>query len=353
MRMNPAPIAKTDRSSGGSTKRSLGGSLNRSAGLSRILFRTLSAASAAARMAALVSAATATIAAAQPGEPVQTVYVTPNQAESGKPFQVFLSGKTSLCAPQFSRHEAKAENGVVNFTVMAVSNPAANCTGEVTDFKTEFVVPGLKAGEYKVEARLYPSCHYDNPPCAMLRDPVEYGGLLYMQDSAKLAFAIRPDKVAADKPFDLFLTGKNFTCGNEYTGLTSTFQGEVLFLYFTNRPHPEVLCPAVLLDYGPTFHIPAAQAGVYQVMASVSPYCGTAGPCPLALIAPQLAGTLTVGEGPLSLRPGGSSRERGGAGTGKGAPGAAMRHGELRLDPRQGAMIRWNDGNANVTGRRR
>ena len=278
--------------------------------------------------AALFTAGAATSAFAQPGDPVQTVYVTPGQVESGKPFQVTLSGKSTLCDPQFSRHEAKVENGVVNFTVMAVNNPAALCSGDTRDFKTEFAVPALKAGEYKVEARLYPSCYYDKPTCPMLRDPVEYGGILYAQDSAKLAFAIRPDQVEADKPFDLFLIGKNFTCGNEYTGLTSSFQGDVLFLNFTNRPHPEALCPAIVADYGPTFRIPAAKAGVYQVMATASPYCGTTGPCPLALIAPQLAGALTVGDGPVSLRPasgGGVTR------------GAGMRHGELRIDPRQGA----------------
>lgn len=295
-------------------------------------------------LAALIPAAAATTAFAQPGEPLQTVYVTPGQAESGKPFQVALTGKTSLCDPQFSRHEAKVENGVVNFTVMAVNSPLANCTGDMRDFRTEFAVPALKAGEYKTEARLYPSCHYDNPPCAMLRDPVEYGGLLYVQDSAKLTLAIRPDKVEAGKPFDLFLTGKDFTCGNEYTGLASTFQGDVLTLAFTNRPHPEALCPAVLADYGPTFRIPTAKAGVYQVMAVVSPYCGTSGPCPMALMAPQLSGALTVGEGPMSLRPGPA---------GGSARGAGMRHGELRIDPREGAIIRWNQGSTTVTGERR
>lgn len=290
---------------------------------------------------------TAAPASAQPGEPVQTVYVAPNQAEAGKPFQVALTGKTTLCDPQFSRHEAKVENGVVNFTVMAVDNPAALCTGQPRDFKTEFAVPALKAGEYKVEARLYPACHYNNPPCAMLRDPVEYGGTLLAQDSAKLAFAIRPDRVEADKPFDLFLTGKDFTCGNEYTGLTSAFQGDVLFLNFTHRPRPEVLCPAILADYGPTFRIPSAQAGVYQVMAAVSPYCGTTGPCPLALIAPQLSGALTVGDGPVSLRPGS------GGGLARGAGMRQGRHGELRIDPRHGAVIRWNQGTSTVTGKRR
>ena len=295
---------------------------------------------ATAIMASLISAAAAATAVAQPGEPVQTVYVTPGQAESGKPFQVALTGKTTLCDPQFSRHEAKVENGGVNFTVMAVNNPAAFCSGEARDFKTEFAVPALTAGEYKVEARLYPSCYYDKPPCAMLRDPVEYGGILYVQDSAKLSVAIRPDKVEAEKPFDLFLTSKDFTCGNEYSNLTSSFQGDVLFLNFTNRPHPEALCPAVVADYGPTFKIPALEAGVYQVMAAISPYCGTNGPCPLALMAPQLAGALTVGEGPLSLR----------SATG-GHGGAGMRHGELRIDPRQGAVIRWNQGTSTVTGK--
>ncbi|MEO6094401.1 MAG: hypothetical protein ABIW76_01535 [Fibrobacteria bacterium] len=275
----------------------------------------------------------------------QTVSVSPSQAESGQPFQVTLSGKSGLCAPIFTRHEVTVDAGVLNLSVMGVSNPAALCAvGEQEhEFHTDFNVPALKAGKYEVAARLLPACSYENPPCMPIRDPVEYGGILEARDSADMSFAIRPKRAAKDKAFELFVFGRNFTCGNEFSNLSFNVSGHSLNVSFTNRPHPEALCPAVLADHGPTFQLPAMASGVYQVFATAMPYCGTTGPCPLALVAPQLSGALTVGDGTVSLQ----RSIRQGA---EEKPGVGMV--SLSIDHRLGVRGWWHAAPVSLTGRR-
>lgn len=85
---------------------------------------------------------------------VQTVFINPNQVESGKSFQVTLSGKSSLCNPQFSHHQTTVTNGSIQLTVMAVNDPLAKCTAGDHDYKTDFELPALKAGQYTVTASL-------------------------------------------------------------------------------------------------------------------------------------------------------------------------------------------------------
>lgn len=271
-----------------------------------------------------------------------TVSVSPNQAESGKAFQVTLIGKSSLCAPVFSRHAVSVENGVVNLTVMGMHNPAALCVVGEREYRTDFNVPALSAGEYEVAARVLPACSYENPPCLPARDPVEYGSLS-IKDSASLFFGIRPKRVEQAKAFGLFVFNEDYTCGNEYTDHTTSVSGHSLIVSFTNRPHPEALCPAVVADHGPTFQIPAMDPGVYQVFTVAMPYCGTQGPCPLAMVAPMLSGALTVGEGAVSvLRPN--------------RPGAKENpepvSDGLSIDHRFGVRGWWHSAAVSLTGRR-
>jgi hypothetical protein len=315
---------------------------------------TVGAASAAARCspaalaAWLIAAACVTAPWAQLQAQPQTVSVSPNQAESGKPFQVTLTGKSGLCAPIFSRHEvsvdeAPAQHGVLNLTVMGVSNPAALCTPGEHEYRTDFNVPALKAGAYEVALRVLPACSYENPPCMPIRDPVEYGGILEVRDSASLHYAFRPKRVDKDKPFDLSVFHEDFSCGNEYSNPSASVAGHSLMISFTNRPRPEAPCPAVLAGYGPTLQVPALQSGVYQVFVTAMPYCGTQGPCPLALVAPMLSGALTVGDGVVSLRP----SIRPGV---KEKPGAGR--GGLSIDNRLGVRGWWHSAAVSLTGRR-
>ncbi|GEM_PF-3858296 len=277
----------------------------------------------------------------------QVVSISPYQAESGKAFQVTLSGKTDLCNPRFSHWQVQVGEGTLSLTVLAENDPVAKCAAGPHDYATDFSIPAMKAGSYEVNAFLPPACAFAPNPCPIAYMPL-YGGTLTVQDSAKLNFAIRPKQVAADKEFDLFVTHKDFTCGNEFSNLSSYVSGHSLYVQFTNRPHPEALCPAVLTDHGPTIKVPAMKGGVYQVFATAMPYCGTPGPCPLALMAPQLAGALTVGDGATAIfRPADNgSRE----GSEIGNNGKAEK-GRLRFDTRLGVMGWWRGAAVTLTGR--
>lgn len=275
----------------------------------------------------------------------QTAYLAPNLAESGKPFSVTVSGKTTLCNPQFSHQKATVDNGSILLSVMAVNDPVAKCTAGEHDYQTDFDLPALKAASYEVNVSLQPACAYSQPLCpfAMILD---YAGTLGVKDSADLNYAIRPKLVQGGKAFDLFLTNKQFTCGNEFSDLSSHVEGHILYLSFTNRPHPEALCAAVIKDYGPTFPIPALKAGTYQVFATSMPYCGTVGPCPVAFVLPQLAGALTATDGTAAVGGGGK------AASGKSALRDANGSGALRIDARQGVTGLWHGKSSTLTGRR-
>jgi hypothetical protein len=274
----------------------------------------------------------------------QTAYVAPSEAESGKAFEVTVSGKTSYCGAKFSRHRVTVENGNLHFQVAVENDPVAKCVPGPYDYKTDFVVPALKAGKYEVLVYLMPPCALPAKPTDPICDIAsqsEYGGAFTVRDSADLAYAIRPDAVPADKAFDLLITGKSFQCGDEYTNVASSVNGHILYVNLTRRPHPEAICAAFVGVYGPSVKVPAMAAGVYQVFTSVMPYCGAGGPCPLALIAPQLSGALKVGDKPLAL-----DRKTG-------TRAARAKPHALSVDMGNGAVTgAWKDSRNDMAGRR-
>lgn len=276
--------------------------------------------------------------------PDQVAYLSPNQAESGKPFQVTVSGKTTLCNPRFSHHSVRTGDGILYLTVLAENDPLSKCSAGEHDYATDFRIPALNADTLEVELYLPPACAFSSSPCPIANQPF-YAGRLFIRDSASLYYAVRPKRVDADKAFDLFLTRKDFTCGNEFSSLATNISGHSLFLTYTSRLHPEALCPAILLDYGPTFKVPAMKPGVYQVFASPMPYCPTPEPCPLKadLPAPSLSGALTVGDGTVSLQPSVNP-------SGKEKPEAGR--GRLSIDDRLGVRGWWHAAAVSLTGRR-
>lgn len=282
----------------------------------------------------------------------QSAYLSPNQAEADIGFQVTVSGKTQLCHPLFSHYDVRVQNGAVHLTVAAENDPTAKCAAGEKDYQADFSLPALKPGEYPVDMALQPACAYSATPCPFA-DMRESAGTLSVKDPADLGFSILPKQTVAGKAFDLFLAGKGYSCGNEYTGMEARAEGHTLYLSFTNRANPAAICPAIVKDYGPTFKAPALAVGVYQVFAAVSPYCGAPGPCPLALIAPQLAGALTVIETVASVRSEARGAGRGSHNDGAGIGNAAgVPNGSLRIDRRNGAVVRWRDAETSVTGKR-
>ncbi len=231
---------------------------------------------------------------------VQTVFINPNQVESGKSFQVTLSGKSSLCNPQFSHHQTTVTNGSIQLTVMAVNDPLAKCTAGDHDYKTDFELPALKAGQYTVTASLEPACRYSTPAC-MIPQILENVGTLFAKDSASLPFAIRPGKVDPAKSFDMLVTNNLWTCANEFTNPVVLVDGHAIYVSFTNRFRIGILCPAILKDYGPTLSMAALPSGTYQILTTSIPYCDPKLICPLSLLAPQLSGAVTVSGSPTVI----------------------------------------------------
>lgn len=223
-----------------------------------------------------------------------TVSVTPNQAEAGKDFKVTVSGKTDLCMPIWTYISAKEQGGILTLSAAGANNPTAKCAAGPHDFSLDILVAALKAGTYEVRFQRHLPCEFEKPQCEPFIFP-DSGGTLTVVDRAKLSFSIKPRAAAADKAFDLFLTNKDFTCGNTYSNLNVAVRGWQVMLSFTNKPNPAALCPAIEADYGPTFKVPALAFGTYQVFAAMAPYCDPKGPCPLTPIMQQLAGALEIG----------------------------------------------------------
>jgi hypothetical protein len=87
----------------------------------------------------------------------QTAYVSPAMAQSNLAFTVTISGKTSLCSPQFSNQKVVVEKNTLHLTVMAVNDPVAKCVAGDHDYKLDFDIPAIKAGDYELNVYLQPA----------------------------------------------------------------------------------------------------------------------------------------------------------------------------------------------------
>lgn len=236
-------------------------------------------------LAALLLAAAAADAA--------VVTLSPSTVEAGAESKVTVSGKTELCMPIWTYQSVKESGGILTFEAAGQNNPTAKCTAGPHDFSLDFRVPPLKAGSYEARFQRRLPCEMTNPKCEPFIFP-DSAGTFTVVDRAKAPFSIQPRAAAADKSFDLFLTSKDFTCGNTFTNLSVAVRGGQINLAFTNKVDPLVLCPAIEKDYGPTFKVPALKAGVYQVSATVIPYCAKE-PCGRPNLTPQFAGSISIG----------------------------------------------------------
>ncbi|MEO7423782.1 MAG: hypothetical protein ABI036_01265 [Fibrobacteria bacterium] len=269
--------------------------------------------------------------------------LSPSQAGSGKPVTLTVSGYTGLCSPIFSHQKAAVEAGQIHLELLAENNPLAKCSDTTRPFHTDFQTPALAAGSYAVDIAFRPACSYQEPLCpfALIRYAA---GTLTVRDAADLTFGILPNQVQAGQEFQLRLTRKEFACGAVFTNLADFANGSVMTLQYTPAEETvDTACPP-LSPQGPVFTLGPLPAGTYQIMASQIPDC--AGKvCPLALIAPQLAGTLTVVEtvtglkqNEIPVRSGTATAE---AATDAGASALTrFRQGSLRLDGRARTAVR-------------
>ncbi len=120
-------------------------------------------------------------------------------------------------------------------------------------------------------------------------------------------YTLSPDTAAAGIPFVLHVTIQNYNCNQRFFNQSIAQIGDSLLLSFSDTTLA-ILAPCAAIPYGPTFDMPALKAGKHPVFLEPIIYCPPGTVCPLglvgspvALIAPQLAGTLYV-TGTTALR---------------------------------------------------
>ncbi len=123
-------------------------------------------------------------------------------------------------------------------------------------------------------------------------------------------YVLAPDSVGAGFPFDLALKDSQFTCADAFSHDTVSISSSTINLGFTTQNDTTAHCSRSDTLFGPVFALPALDKGRYSVYASEYPACYFSEPrclTAIAIPAPVLAGTLTVGDsaGPDSwfLRP--------------------------------------------------
>lgn len=224
--------------------------------------------------AVLASAQTATV-----------LSVTPNPAPAGKIFVLYLQGVSANCYTTFTRESVTVAGTRIDLrytpqTLLYPTDPpvpASVCPVPVTArVETTSVVPApivanlptfsmppMAAGKYEVWATEVPECVYNGCKIAMPA-PVSAGSL-EVQKQGDLSYTFTPVSAPAGQAFDLHLLSYGFTCATVYQDLAVHVVGDVITLSFTDKEQTGVACPAVYMPYGPTFKIPALQAGTYQV----------------------------------------------------------------------------------------
>jgi len=247
--------------------------------------------------------AAALTAPALPVAAATTAGISPTWAESHHPFTLALFGESDKCAPVFSHQSSRITGGTLVLSVLEQQRPGVLCTNDTAwAYRTEFDAPALDSGEYPVQVRWAQACEFDATPCPVAYQPQDVGNLR-VTDSASLSYSFTPRSVRAGQDFHIRLKG-TFNCGDLIKSSTVDTVRPILRLNFVIEPHPEVVCIAPFP--GIDFAVPALGAGGWQVYAARSPYCAQGTVCPLALIAPQLAGALEVPpvvEAVVPLRP--------------------------------------------------
>jgi hypothetical protein len=240
--------------------------------------------------------------AAAPARPAPTGSITPAWVESHHPFTLALSGDIDDCAPVFSHPSSRLTGGKLVLTVLEQQRPNVDCVTRPPAwlYRTEFEVAALDSGQYPVQVIWAQACQFDPTPCPVAYQPQDVGNLR-VTDSARLAYSFTPRAARAGQPFHLLLKGDGFNCGDLIKSATVDTSRPVLRLDFLIEPHPEAECFAPF--HGIDFAVPALQAGGWQVTANRSPYCPPGMLCPLALLAPQLAGALEVSVGTDAVVP--------------------------------------------------
>jgi hypothetical protein len=109
-------------------------------------------------------------------------------------------------------------------------------------------------------------------------------------------YSLNPDSVKANQAFDLQLLSYRFNCATTYSHQAIKIEGKKVTLSFLPTEHPEALCPAVYMPYGPTFAMAPLAAGYYDVYARKLDSC-MVGPGPVCTLEPvsEFAGVLSVG----------------------------------------------------------
>ena len=285
------------------------------------------------------------------GQALANASIAPYWAVAGKPVTLTVSGFSNLCQPHFAHPAAIVEAGAIHLEIMAENDPAALCVNDTLRYyQTEMQLPALAAGNYPVTLLQKPACAYTAPYCPFAYNPQPAGSLL-ITDSAKLDFAILPGKVAAGKAFDLRLTRKEWSCNIQFENLNSNVNGHALLLSYTVSPTTvDTGCPVPRIATGPLFRIAALPAGIYQVMAAPVIMCSGPGPCPLAALAPQLAGALTVGEPVTALGAGNTAPEEKGMNGSVASKASARNAGITGTHPGQ-AGVEWRGDRRGLDGR--
>jgi len=232
-------------------------------------------------------------ASALPSAAAATGGISPTWAESHHHFTLALSGESDKCAPVFSHWSSRITGGKLELSVLEQQRPGVLCvdTPPAWPYRTEFDIPAMDSGEYPVQVNWAQACQFDPTPCPVAVQPQDVGNLR-VTDSAALPYSFTPRSAHGGQEFHIRLKGASFNCGDVVKSATVDTARPVLRLNFMIEPHPEVICIAPFP--GIDFAVPPLEAGVWQVFGGRAAYCPPGTVCPIAAIAPQLAGALEI-----------------------------------------------------------
>jgi hypothetical protein len=237
------------------------------------------------------------LAAAIGASPARAAEIFPTETAPGKTFTLTVTGKTFLCQPIFSGHEAVFENGALHLSVVGESNPAALCTAVEHPYKVSFQVPAAKAGLYAVDVAVVPPCAKGPAMCDIAIKP-EPAGVLTVKESTipVQTVTITPAMAKAGLAFTLTLSGTTTLCDAQFSNHKVTVENGTVHLSVMAANNPAALCIAgnVPSPYKTEFKVPALPAGTYKVLAYLNPPCMYAVPVCLIATLPQNAGILEI-----------------------------------------------------------
>ena len=201
----------------------------------------------------------------------------PKEVPANQSFKLNLLSKDyGNCQTSFSHIAANVVDGEIIASFLIESHPERVCITNISPFGPVIEMPALKAGRYPIRVQERIACEFEKPMCAVgyLGAPGIVDTLIVTEKTIKPYVIMQPEKVMANKAFDLTLSSTSFNCNAILSNKQVAVANGIIHLSF-DITLTKMLCattPGTIKQEA--FKVPALKVGEYKVVIDAPKDCG-------------------------------------------------------------------------------